>query len=88
IIPILKSDESYYVSIDDDFVKERINKMSLVGIKEGVWYFKTIKKLLVIPKNVIEGYLRLIPEGTNYFDNLNKIDRKDFYLNLLQELND
>ncbi|CAG8752487.1 8806_t:CDS:2, partial [Funneliformis mosseae] len=84
---ILKPGESYYVTIDDDFVKHRINKAPLDGVKEGVWFFKTNPKTAK-SEGGFNGQVRLTPEGTIYFDSLNKNDRKDFHLKLSQELTD
>ncbi|CAG8672087.1 14009_t:CDS:2, partial [Funneliformis mosseae] len=39
----LKPGESYYFSIDDDFVKDRINQTSLDGVKEAVFILKQDK---------------------------------------------
>ncbi|CAG8522682.1 1560_t:CDS:2 [Funneliformis mosseae] len=76
IIPLV-FDEIYYVSIDDDFVKDRIKKTPLGGAKEGVWYFKTIPsdEIPVLKVSVHKGYVQLTPEGTNYFNKLNKTEQ-------------
>lgn len=83
-------DEIYYVSIDDDFVKDRIKKTPLGGVKEGVWYFKTILRaeIPVMKVFVLKGYVQLTPEGTNYFNKLNKTEQQNFESCLSQELTD
>ncbi len=97
----------YFVLVDYNFVKNRINQEPLYGIKKK-WFFTTCKCFInsshfemklncfyifqIVPEEENEdssgvaGRVRLNPEGTSYFKNLDVVGRKEFYMKLRQEL--
>jgi hypothetical protein len=82
------SEGSYFIKMDNNFVKDRESKGPLLGIKENVWNFNIEgKKDDTSPSTT--GLLRLTSNGTKFFDdnNLSQHDKRDeFFERLLSEL--
>ncbi|RIA80123.1 hypothetical protein C1645_793218 [Glomus cerebriforme] len=76
---------SYYVKMDNNFVRDKAFKEPLLGIRENVWTFTSEgKKDAFSPKT--NGLLRLTVSGSQYFDSLPQSQRGDFFNKLLDEL--
>ncbi|GES93450.1 hypothetical protein GLOIN_2v1871822 [Rhizophagus clarus] len=77
---------SYYVEIDDNFVKYKYEYGDLVipGIKPGNWIIKTTADYIGKDNTkTITGRLRLNQEGTNEFNNLKDINKQnEFFTNM------
>ncbi|CAG8463105.1 11906_t:CDS:2 [Funneliformis caledonium] len=73
---------TYYVEIDDDFLKYKDESEMITGIKLGNWIIKTTGEYNKTndDSEIIYGVIRLTIEGTQYYKNLkdNTDDRKYF----------
>jgi hypothetical protein len=78
---------SYFVKMDNNFVKDRAYKEPLLGIRENVWKFITKEKSDTFSPSTT-GFLRLNSSGTQLFDNLSQEERNNFFNTLLKELSD
>ncbi|PKK77758.1 hypothetical protein RhiirC2_770970 [Rhizophagus irregularis] len=79
---------SYYVLIEDGFVKRRTFDTPIFGIqRKSVWTYTTNQTQENSDGNKdVEGKVRLTPEGTTHFLNLDIIKREEFYKNLANQL--
>ncbi|PKY43119.1 hypothetical protein RhiirA4_457057 [Rhizophagus irregularis] len=79
---------SYYVLIEDGFVKRRTFDTPIFGIqRKSVWTFTTNPTQENSDGNKdVEGKVRLTPEGTTHFLNLDIIKREEFYMHLADQL--
>ncbi|POG81881.1 hypothetical protein GLOIN_2v1762769 [Rhizophagus irregularis DAOM 181602=DAOM 197198] len=79
---------SYYVLIEDGFVKRRAFDTPIFGIqRKSIWTFITNTAQENSDGNKdVEGKVRLTPEGTAYFLVLDIIKREEFYKNLTDQL--
>ncbi|CAG8503331.1 5032_t:CDS:10 [Funneliformis mosseae] len=90
IVNIIKSTfnrpgESYYVSIENGFVKSRQYQEPIIGLQNKAWFFTTQMKDEK-SSDKITGRVRLTAEGTFVYESLDEDGRKDFYANLMREL--
>ncbi|KAF0401376.1 hypothetical protein F8M41_009473 [Gigaspora margarita] len=69
----------YYIEVDNDFIKSSIYNEPILGIDPNMWTFNT-------GGGIIQGELRLTNDGTQYFQNLNDIERERFFNHLINEL--
>ncbi|CAG8517855.1 8152_t:CDS:2 [Funneliformis mosseae] len=76
----------YYVSIDNNSVKDKIYQEPLYGVNDHVWSFTTTQTETEISSDDVMGQVRLTPEGTSYF--LYEADREVFLMKLKRELAD
>ncbi|CAB4383299.1 unnamed protein product [Rhizophagus irregularis] len=77
----------YYIKMDNNFVRDKTYKESLLGIRDNIWNFN-VKQKEVPFAHSMNGLLRLTPEGTKYFDSLPQENRSNFFNNLLNDLAD
>ncbi|CAB4479392.1 unnamed protein product [Rhizophagus irregularis] len=78
---------SYYVLIEDGFVKRRAFDTPIFGIqRKSIWTFITNTAQNSDGNKDVEGKVRLTPEGTAYFLVLDIIKREEFYKNLIDQL--
>ncbi|CAG8556856.1 5591_t:CDS:2, partial [Funneliformis mosseae] len=81
---------TYYVVVEDNFVRNLAYQEPLYGVKERVWSFNTFSRTVKSEESLeyLIGHVRLTIDGTNYFDSLNEIARNVFITNLTKELAD
>ncbi|CAB4495910.1 unnamed protein product [Rhizophagus irregularis] len=75
----------YYIKMDNNFVRDKTYKESLLGIRDNIWSFNVKQKEVPFAPSM-NGLLRLTPDGTKYFDRLSQKNRSDFFNNLLNDL--
>src|SRR5207244_5727621 len=84
-----KSGGSYFVKVDNNFVKNRVYEEPLLGIKENIWYFTIENNNIPYPIiSSTSGLFRLTVEGTNKIKNSSDGERKQLFITLLKELAD
>jgi hypothetical protein len=71
--------------MDNNFVRDKTYKESLLGIRDNIWNFNVKQKEVPFAPSM-NGLLRLTPDGTKYFDRLSQKNRSDFFNNLLNDL--
>ncbi|RGB33427.1 hypothetical protein C1646_761728 [Rhizophagus diaphanus] len=73
-----KFNASYFITVDNDFVKEKSNDQNLIGIRKKFWNFNVkfaSDKFLNESESAI---IRLTIEGTKYYTNLTSVHKKEF----------
>ncbi|KAG9295830.1 hypothetical protein G9A89_009059 [Geosiphon pyriformis] len=68
----------YFVTIDNNFVKNQLLDEPLFGVAKNDWTFTTADSY--------DGLLRLTPDGTSFFKRLSKTEAKEFIEQLRIEL--
>jgi hypothetical protein len=85
IFTFSNSNGTYYIKMDNNFVRDKEYKEPLLGIRDNVWNFNVEpKKVPFAPSTT--GLLRLTPDGTKYFDSLTSEEQTNFFNILLNDL--
>ncbi|CAG8630233.1 3250_t:CDS:2 [Rhizophagus irregularis] len=75
----------YYIKMDNNFVRDKTYKESLLGIRDNIWSFNVKQKEVPFALSM-NGLLRLTPDGTKYFDSLPQEQQSNFFNILLDDL--
>ncbi|PKC52186.1 hypothetical protein RhiirA1_447435, partial [Rhizophagus irregularis] len=71
--------------MDNNFVRDKTYKESLLGIRDNIWSFNVKQKEVPFALSM-NGLLRLTPDGTKYFDSLPQEQQSNFFNILLDDL--
>ncbi|KAF0548433.1 hypothetical protein F8M41_025942 [Gigaspora margarita] len=78
----------YYIQMDNDFVKSSEYNEPIPGIYSNKWTFQT--ENTTPPISMVEGDIlgrvRLTTNGSQYFNELDRSKKHDFFTNLIKEL--
>ncbi|RGB39286.1 hypothetical protein C1646_754720 [Rhizophagus diaphanus] len=77
---------SYYVTIDNDFVKEKSNGQNVIGIRKNIWKFDIHSDSSLISSPSGSAIIRLTPEGTKHYLNLTSNDKSEFVNSMANQL--
>ncbi|CAI2177307.1 14616_t:CDS:10 [Funneliformis geosporum] len=78
---------SYFVMMNNNFVSSKSQNQPLTGVSEGYWTY-TADTATGIFTATSTGLLRLTPEGSIFFNNLDKVDKANFFNEILLELSE
>ncbi|CAI2171093.1 9734_t:CDS:2 [Funneliformis geosporum] len=71
-------DASYYVKVDNGFVKDLRVSQNLPGVRENLWTFKTGIGEREFFSGSVKAIVRLTPEGTKFYETLSSPKRNEF----------
>ncbi|RHZ82310.1 hypothetical protein Glove_109g321 [Diversispora epigaea] len=78
----------FYVKVDNNFVRSKAYKESIMGINDNIWKFNT-SSIDETFAETVSGVLRLTAEGTEYYEkNLNSTGKDNFFSVLKTELSE
>ncbi|CAG8545645.1 4738_t:CDS:2 [Funneliformis mosseae] len=76
---------TFYVTMDNNFVKSNAFKEPLIGLRDKIWTFSTEPSEVRFAGST-SGVLRLTVDGTTYFDQLSAEGQAQFFNNLVNEI--
>ncbi|RHZ52422.1 hypothetical protein Glove_461g4 [Diversispora epigaea] len=78
----------FYVKVDNNFVRSKAYRESIMGINDNIWKFNT-SSIDETFAETVSGVLRLTAEGTEYYEkNLNSTGKANFFSVLKTELSE
>ncbi|CAG8641567.1 15468_t:CDS:2 [Funneliformis mosseae] len=82
------SNANYFITMDNNFVKNKAYKEPLLGIGDNIWTFSTTEGKKQKFASSTSGLVRLTVDGTKVYDSLSSEDQDKFFNTLLIELAD
>ncbi|PKC07335.1 hypothetical protein RhiirA5_399911, partial [Rhizophagus irregularis] len=81
-----KFNASYFITVDDDFVKEKSNDQNVIGIRKNIWNFNVTFASDNFLNESESAIIRLTIKGTKYYTNLTSVHKNEFVFSMEGQL--